>query len=572
MVHGALLRTVALAILPVAFIALGGDGYACDGPTDQWVRGVTNYWHGALGRAEFCNNATIGANRRRAADCAWNATRKQFNDPPNPTCGRVAIEESPQGRADLDEFVRKWTARLEQVEQVPLPNFNTPPQIFSCSVVDVADVYKCVEISALDPLTTCYPNPPPQATCRCCSCGWFHEPPETRCRWQSQGLSGGDVIKVSAECCSDPGMVGVILQVSDRLTGWFGLSVGGSQISLQGRGESFPFTPELRGGPLTVNPAGPLDWLIFSKPSEIYRVDVAELAAYSGRKVVFRWVDLWGNPRIQPDSRYAKASGAPVDGTLLEEPNGSLWAVFDAARYRAPDRATLMRVYNRLIYRVANGDPTRWLRGGPSDGTLLREESGTIWVIYGGAKFRVPDPSTLDRLFAGWPIYQLWDNALASTPNAPDDGTILRGEDGRVWVVFGRAKFHVPDPATLNRLYSGRPVLQLWDAALDPLDSIPVDGTLLRGEDGRVWVVFGRAKFHVPDPVTLNRLYLGRPILQLWDGALDALGSIPVDGTFLREESDPTPYLMVNGHKVRPIGIDRDAVRVLWDGALAGIP
>jgi hypothetical protein len=50
------------------------------------------------------------------------------------------------------------------------------------------------------------------------------------------------------------------------------------------------------------------------------------------------------------------------------------------------------------------------------------------------------------------------------------------------------------------------------------------------------------------------------------------LDSVPVDGTFLREESDPLPYLMVNGHKVRPIGIDADAVRVLWNGALAGIP
>jgi hypothetical protein len=60
--------------------------------------------------------------------------------------------------------------------------------------------------------------------------------------------------------------------------------------------------------------------------------------------------------------------------------------------------------------------------------------------------------------------------------------------------------------------------------------------------------------------------------VQVWDGALDGLGRIPIDGTFLREESDPWPYQMVNGHKVRPIGIDRDAVRVLWNGALAHIP
>ena len=43
------------------------------------------------------------------------------------------------------------------------------------------------------------------------------------------------------------------------------------------------------------------------------------------------------------------------------------------------------------------------------------------------------------------------------------DGTLLREENGAIWVVFGGARFHVPDMATLNRLYGGKPVSQLWD-------------------------------------------------------------------------------------------------------------
>jgi hypothetical protein len=578
MALGALVRLAALATLPLALMAIGRDGYACDSQTDQWVRDVTSYWHGALGRADFCNNTAIGANRQMAADCAWIATSKQFGNPPDPACARAAIEGSTQGKADLDEFVRKWEISLAQLQQVHLPDFNIPPQIFSCSVVEVPRVYKCVEISALDPYTMC--ETPAPKTCKCCHCSWFDQPPETRCTWrQSKTLSWGDIIQVSAEGSSSPGTVGIILQVSDRLKTWKALSVRNGQISVQGRGESFPFTPELRSGTLTVDLAAAThDWLIFATstpdgPRNLYRVDVAELAAYSGRTVVFRWVEeCCAYQHIDPDGRYAIPSGAPYDGAVLQEPDGALWVVFDATRYRAPDQETLTRVYNRVIFHVPQGEPAQRLRAVPRDGTLLREESGTVWIIYGGAKFHVPDPATLDRLFAGRPLYPLWDNALTMTPDAPSDGTLLREENGRIWIVFGRAKFHVPDPATLNRLYSERPVLQLWDGALDALDSTPVDGTLLREENGSIWIVFGRAKFHVPDPATLNRLYLGRPILQVWDGALDALGSIPIDGTFLREESDTLPYLIVNGHKVRPTGIDADAVRVLWNGALAGIP
>ena len=55
---------------------------ACDATTDGWVRGAASYWHGALGRADFCNNRSIGADRQKAADCAWNATVNRFGPPP----------------------------------------------------------------------------------------------------------------------------------------------------------------------------------------------------------------------------------------------------------------------------------------------------------------------------------------------------------------------------------------------------------------------------------------------------------------------------------------------------------
>jgi Common central domain of tyrosinase len=168
------------------------------------------------------------------------------------------------------------------------------------------------------------------------------------------------------------------------------------------------------------------------------------------------------------------------------------------------------------------------------------------------------------------PIY---DTNLSHARVSLPDGTLLREDDGAIWVVYGGAKFHVPDPPTLARLYAGRPVDQVWNGALNAIGTLPVDGTLLREENGAIWVVYGGAKFHVPDPPTLARLYAGRPVDQVWNGALNAIGNIPAAGTLLREESNPQVFIVrADGRKVpAPVPVV-GPVYILWDGALAQIP
>jgi pimeloyl-ACP methyl ester carboxylesterase len=73
------------------------------------IAAFSPYWHGALGREEYCNNAAIGPNREKAKDCAFQALVRDRGVPAN-SCLRDAIANSPQGSADLDEFVRKWQA------------------------------------------------------------------------------------------------------------------------------------------------------------------------------------------------------------------------------------------------------------------------------------------------------------------------------------------------------------------------------------------------------------------------------------------------------------------------------
>jgi hypothetical protein len=79
----------------------------------------------------------------------------------------------------------------------------------------------------------------------------------------------------------------------------------------------------------------------------------------------------------------------------------------------------------------------------------------------------------------------------------------------------------------------------------------------------------GGAKFHVPDPPTLNRLYPGQPIHGVWDAAVDDLPSVPIDGTVVGEEAS---VYRISGEKKTP-DLDGDEPAVtLWRGALAQVP
>lgn len=89
-----------------------------------------------------------------------------------------------------------------------------------------------------------------------------------------------------------------------------------------------------------------------------------------------------------------------------------------------------------------------------------------------------------------------------------------------------------------------------------------------------IYVIYGKAKWHIPDVDTLNRLFPGKPINQIWEPILMSIDTIPVNGTMLREESNPQVYI-IEGGKKKPLQpgdpFDPDRVHVLWDGALADI-
>jgi hypothetical protein len=111
-----------------------------------------------------------------------------------------------------------------------------------------------------------------------------------------------------------------------------------------------------------------------------------------------------------------------------------------------------------------------------ADGTLLREATRPeIYVIFGGARFWIPDGTVLER-YGGWgAVRGVADGVIAqSTRTIPTDGTLLREISQRhVYVIQEGQRRHVPSATVLQGLGG-------WSQ----VRVIP-DGTILAISEGR---------------------------------------------------------------------------------------
>ena len=120
---------------------------------------------------------------------------------------------------------------------------------------------------------------------------------------------------------------------------------------------------------------------------------------------------------------------------------------------------------------------------------------------------------------------------------------------------------------------SGTVPIQLMYSNMDHGPSFGLNnGDLVREANGAIWVIFGGARFHVPDPATLNRLYPGKSVINVATGGVNGFSTVPVDGTLLREESSTQVYIVQGGSKVPTQPPYPGTVQLLWTGALAQIP
>ena len=109
-----------------------------------------------------------------------------------------------------------------------------------------------------------------------------------------------------------------------------------------------------------------------------------------------------------------------------------------------------------------------------------------------------------------------------------------------------------------------------------------MDGTLLREWNRpEVYVVYGGVRFHIPDEATLFGLgFEWRNVGVIPPGGTGKLRAVPLDGTLLKERTDPKVYLVDQGqlHWVTsPAAMQARClpwrhVRTVPDGALVALP
>src|SRR4029453_5337989 len=108
---------------------------------------------------------------------------------------------------------------------------------------------------------------------------------------------------------------------------------------------------------------------------------------------------------------------------------------------------------------VASAWPSYWVWSPcPWDGCIIREVSSpALYILYSGAKFRIPSPEALAAMGRRSDDYWIvGDGMLQTVAGVPWDGTLVR-EAGSpvVYVVYAGAKFAIPGPDALYALGLG---------------------------------------------------------------------------------------------------------------------
>ena len=117
------------------------------------------------------------------------------------------------------------------------------------------------------------------------------------------------------------------------------------------------------------------------------------------------------------------------------------------------------------------------------DGTLIKGTGDKVYVIEGGQKLWIPNPSQFNSLgFDFGNVITVDDVELNTIPTNPSlpSGTVVKGRGERVYVIEGGQKRWIPNQAAFGALgFSPGDIVNLNDAELNAMP----DGTIMPGGD-----------------------------------------------------------------------------------------
>jgi hypothetical protein len=162
------------------------------------------------------------------------------------------------------------------------------------------------------------------------------------------------------------------------------------------------------------------------------------------------------------------------------------------------------------------------------DGALLRSSAGRVYVLEGGKRYAIVNLDEL-RKYSGRSIFNVSEAVLAAYPIATRtvatdpgivlaDGDLVRGMDGKVYLLSDGKKVHVPTLAELAR-FSGRKITNVSDSVLAAYanDGVVSEGRLVRRMDAAVYIIRNGIKQRISDAQEMVR-YAGQKIYGVVDG------------------------------------------------------
>ncbi len=217
-------------------------------------------------------------------------------------------------------------------------------------------------------------------------------------------------------------------------------------------------------------------------------------------------------------------------GTMLQGPDGAVWLTVGPSRRWITGPEALAG----CGYQPGNVNPmpdallTELVIGQPvtsctADGSLVSTRDDRIYVVKGGWKRYVPNPATFEANdFSSslvTPVPYGWLPMGKPLLDVIATGRLIRppGDQVPIYVMDAGAKRHIISPAVLQSCgYTGDAVTLLSDATVAalatgapltgqpcPQPSFP-EGTLLRGSDGKVWVISSGQRRWITGPDVFN--------------------------------------------------------------------
>lgn len=190
-----------------------------------------------------------------------------------------------------------------------------------------------------------------------------------------------------------------------------------------------------------------------------------------------------------------------------------------------------------------------------ADGCLVREKSSdTTYVLYGHAKFAIPN----EEFYADTGLdlkatHVVPDGFLSRLSGTPGGGTLVREIGTRpVYGMIAGVRLHIPDVQTFARMgYDWKKVRVVPRGSLADIPTAFPDGALVHKDGSKaVYVIYGGAKFHIPDPAAFSTMGLDWDHVQkLSPRAFDLIPSVPRNGTWLTEMGTGRHWLIQGGTK-----------------------